>query len=303
MASGPNAQGEISHARRWRSEVTGFVPPLPTPLIDGRLDLESLRRMLDHVRCHVSGALVGGSVGEISSLTVDERIELMQAVAAHAADSMFLAVSISDNSLEHSRRLSEAAGEAGADLLVAACPGYFSNDRAMLEAYFAALSDLASAPLCLYDNPYATHTRLSVEDVKALAAAAPKLTHIKVTDLALDKVSALCRETDLVVSAGDDAVLWHQLMGGAEQAMVALPCVYPERADALWRAFACGDLEAASEEYRRVSHFLHVALGGTDYVSVIKAVLHHRGVIASPEVRLPLLPLSGARLREVIEAW
>jgi dihydrodipicolinate synthase/N-acetylneuraminate lyase len=82
--------------------------------------------------------------------------------------------------------------------------------------------------------------------------------------------------------------------------MVALPMIYPERASDLWRASSSGDLDAAYAEYRRVTNFIHVALGAPDYVVVIKTVLHARGVIESPEVRLPLLPPSPRRCEEIL---
>lgn len=282
------------------TRLSGFIPPIATPFRDGRLDIESLHCLLDDLAGSVTGILVGGSVGETASLTVEERIHLLAEVAAHVEGEREIAFSITDNALENSRRLSEAAGEIGVAVLMASCPNYYTNDRAMLADYFAALSELASADLCLYDNPIASHTSLSIADIHSLAEAAPRLTHVKVTDLALDKVDALRAETSLVVLAGDDAVLWQQLTRGAEGAMVALPMIYPERARALWQAFSAGDVEAAREEYRHVTNFIHVSLGAPDYVAVIKAVLHHRGLIASPEVRLPLRPLATTRHAEVV---
>jgi 4-hydroxy-tetrahydrodipicolinate synthase len=282
------------------TKVTGLVPPIATPFLDGALDLDSLKRLLEDLAGSVSGVLVGGSVGETASLTVEERIRLMREVALQVDGDVALAVSIADNALENSRRLAEAAAEVGAELLVVSCPNYFANDGAMLDAYFAQLSEFASADLCLYDNPMASHTMLSVSDIKALAEVAPRLTHVKVTDTALDKVEALRRETSLVVLSGDDAVLWHQLTRGAEGAMVALPMIYPQRAAELWRAFSSGDLEAAYAAYRQVTNFIHVALGAPDYVAVIKTVLHARGIIASPEVRLPLVGPTARRREEIL---
>jgi dihydrodipicolinate synthase/N-acetylneuraminate lyase len=46
-----------------------------------------------------------------------------------------------------------------------------------------------------------------------------------------------------------------------------------------------------------------VALGAPDYVAVIKAVLHHRGIISSQETRLPLVPLAPSRSTQVIMAY
>ena len=63
--------------------LTGFLPPIATPMLDGKLDLASLARQLDYLADHVSGYLVGGSVGEVASLTVEEREALVRACAAH----------------------------------------------------------------------------------------------------------------------------------------------------------------------------------------------------------------------------
>jgi dihydrodipicolinate synthase/N-acetylneuraminate lyase len=54
--------------------------------------------------------------------------------------------------------------------------------------------------------------------------------------------------------------------------------------------------------YRPASHFIHVALGARDYPSVLKTVLASRGIIATPDVRLPLLPLDTLRRAEVLAA-
>jgi 4-hydroxy-tetrahydrodipicolinate synthase len=283
-----------------RVTVTGLLPPIPTPFRDGRLDTDSLLRLLDDLGDRVDGILAGGSVGETASLTVEERIELMRVVARELGPDRELAVSIADNALPNTRRLSEAAGECGARLLVLSVPNYFENTLPMLVEYFGAVAELASADLCLYDNPVASHTTLSVDDIVALAEAVPRLTHVKVTDTALGKVAALRERTGLTLHAGDDAVLWHQLTGGAHGAMVAMPMIYPEATRRLWLHLAAGETGEAFALYQRMACFTHVALGAPDYAPVIKAVLHHRGVIASPEVRLPLLPPDPRRLAEVV---
>jgi 4-hydroxy-tetrahydrodipicolinate synthase len=284
------------------TRLTGFIPPISSPFRDGGLDLPSLDRLLDQLAEHVSGYLVGGSVGEVASLTLDERAALMRATAARRPAGHTLAVSISDNAIANSRWLSDVAGEIGADVLMVSCPNYFSNSLQMLVEYFGAVGEFASADICLYDNPVASRTLLSIDDIRALADAVPRLTHIKVTDTAIDKVAALRAATDLVICAGDDAVLWNQLARGVDGAMVALPLIAPEIAAELWRAYERGLLDDAFAAYARTAPFLHSSLGATDYVSVIKEVLQHRGVIASAEVRLPLVGLSERRRTEVIEA-
>lgn len=278
------------------------MPPIATPFRDGSLDLPSLARLIDYLAGHVSGYLVGGSVGEVASLTLEERATLMREAARRRPAGHTLAVSISDNSIVNSRRLSEVAGEVGADVLMVSCPNYFSNSLEMLIEYFGAVGEFASADICLYDNPVASHTTLSVADIARIAEAVPRVTHIKVTDTAIDKVAALRAATALVILAGDDAVIWNQLARGVEGAMVALPMIAPARAAELWSAYDRGALDDAFAAYARVAPFLHSSLGAPDYVGVIKTVLRHRRVIDSAELRLPLLALAPARRAEVLAA-
>jgi 4-hydroxy-tetrahydrodipicolinate synthase len=173
----------------------------------------------------------------------------------------------------------------------------------MLQSYFAAISDFACADICLYDNPIASNTSLSVSDIVALVATTPRLTHVKMTDTSLGKVASLRQAANVTVFAGDDSVLWHQLADGAEGIMTASPMIYPERVATMWRAFVAGNRDDAYDEYRSLSHFIHCALTNADYPAVVKAILHQRGVIATPDVRAPLLPLSPSRHAEIVAAF
>lgn len=282
--------------------VTGLVPPIPTPLRNGELDVPSLQRLVRVLAPYVAGYLVGGSVGEHPSLTVEERLEALRAVSESKEPQHSLVASIADNALPNVGRLAQGAARLGADLLILAPPNYFANTLSGLIAYLRSVASFTDLELALYDNPIASHTTLTVADIAALAAAVPTLTHIKVTDLALGKVAALRAQTQLTILSGDDAVLWSQLTQGASGAMVALPLIYPSLARAVWASLAAGAIEEAAREYRPASHFIHVALGAADYVAVLKTVLASRQVIASDEVRPPLMPLDARRRAEVLAA-
>ena len=67
--------------------IRGAITPLVTPFkADGALDLDAIPRLIDWQLAHGShGISVGGSTGEPTSMTVAERITVMQ-VAAKAID-------------------------------------------------------------------------------------------------------------------------------------------------------------------------------------------------------------------------
>ncbi len=282
--------------------ITGFLPPIATPMQDGKLDIPSLHSQLDYISDHVAGYLVGGSIGEVASLTLEERQHVMRACADHSGSTRRLAVSVSDNCLANCRRLTETAAEVGADLVMVSSPNYFTNNRDMLVAYYGAIGEFSPTEICLYDNPIQSHTLLSVADIAAIAKAVPTLTHIKVTDTAIEKVAAIRAATDLVILAGDDAVLWHQLDRGAEGGMVALPLIYPQIASDVWDALQSGDRDAAYSRYSDATRFMHIAFGAADFVAVVKMVLHHKGVIASSEMRIPLVMPPAHRCAEILAA-
>src|SRR5205085_1910168 len=98
---------------RAATAVTGILPPIPTPFLDGGVDLTGLKRMLDHLGPSIEGVLVGGSTGEAASLTVEEREQVIRAAARELGPDRFLAASVADNSIENSRRLAAVAGECG----------------------------------------------------------------------------------------------------------------------------------------------------------------------------------------------
>ena len=280
----------------------GFIPPIVTPMHNNKIDFDSLDALVDYLRGNVTGYLIGGSLGEHPSLTMKEREALVLAVARRRSAGQVLAVNIADNSLENCREMIRVARNAGADLLMISCPNYYFNTLPMLIAYLDEVGSYSDLPLCLYDNPLASHTLLSVGDIQALAQAVPALRAIKVTDLVPEKVRVLRESTDLLVYAGDDVVLWHMLRRGAHGAMVALPMIFPQQSREIWESVQHEDWTSAEAAYRSTVHFIHIALGAPDYVSVLKASLHYLGVIASPEVRRPLLPLAELRRVEVVQS-
>jgi 4-hydroxy-tetrahydrodipicolinate synthase len=281
--------------------LKGIMPPLPTPFRDGKLDLTSLQRLLDHLAPSVDGVLIGGSTGETPSLSIDEREAVLRTVTAHLAGTDSRVVfSIADNSIEHSKRLSETAGELSADMLILSCPSYYPNSQAMLTEYLGEVGEFASTELCLYDNPFVTKTWLTAAQIRALGEAVPTLTHVKMTDTAIGKVGELVATTDLTVMAGEDSVLWHHLLEGVNGVMSAAPMFFPQHCAELWEAFAADRRDDAFAAYRRFAGSLPSGIHGDDYIPVVKSVLADRGVIASPEVRLPLVALSERRLSEVL---
>lgn len=122
----------------------GIYAPIPTPLhSDETLDLPTLaKHALRLARANV-GLVVGGSTGEASQLTREERYEIVatvrKALVAEGVECPVIA-GTGGGSLRETVELCRDAKRAGADGVLVISPGYFSGaiakDTKALKEFF-----------------------------------------------------------------------------------------------------------------------------------------------------------------------
>lgn len=283
--------------------LAGSLPVIPTPFYEGRIDYESLDRLLAFLQPHLEGYTIGGSTGESVSLTQEERIELTRYVCRNTPADRAVVVGITHTQLDEMVRLGQAAQEAGARAVLAPCPYYFPNNFEMVRQFFAALDRRLEIDIVFYDNPLYTKTPLRVEDLARLIADCPHLAGVKMTDNNIDKIPPLIRETGTAVFVGDDVVAFRSLLLGCAGSMIIAPSVFPAAYQEVCRLLAAGQTREAFRHFSRsVLPFIHLFGLGDEIVNT-KALFHHLGLFRSPETRLPLVPPTEERVREVIMAY
>src|ERR1700757_3463674 len=134
--------------------LRGSFPPLVTPFRDGRVDYkkyaEMVRRQVDEGS---QGIVVTGTTGEPSSLSVEERDELLRAAVEAAAGKLQLVAATGSQSLVDTLRLSTAAEAIGADALLVVTPYYVKPPQRGLVDYFIEVGRNVSLPLMIYHIP------------------------------------------------------------------------------------------------------------------------------------------------------
>ena len=85
--------------------LAGSLPVIPTPFYEGRIDYESLDRLLAFLQPHLEGYTIGGSTGESVSLTIEERIELTRHVCRNTPADRAVIVGITHTQLDEMVRL------------------------------------------------------------------------------------------------------------------------------------------------------------------------------------------------------
>lgn len=280
----------------------GVIPAATTQFAeDLSLDLDATQGVQAAlVDDGVHGVIVIGTVGENNSLEADEKLAVVAAAVEASAGRVPVIAGVSELTTPRATRFARAAEKAGASGLMLLPAMVYVPSAAELEAHFTAVAQSTGLPIMLYNNPPAYRVSIAPSTLAALA-------HL--TNIVAVKESAPDprRFTDLINAFGDryalfaglDDVALEGLMLGARGWVSGLTNAFPQESIALWNAWQRGDMAMALSIYRWFMPLLHLD-ADHDLVQSIKLAEQIMGR-GSERVRMPRLPLAGARRRQVAQ--
>lgn len=274
-------------------ELSGLYVPLVTPFTDDdRLDLDALAALATAVLDEGAAGVVSvGTTGEPATLTRAEARQVVEVCAeVCAARGRHLLVGTGTSSTATSVDLL-ADLHPQADAALVAVPAYTRPSQAGVVEHFRALAAAAPVPLVVYNVPYRTGLALTVDTLHRLADL-PGVAGFKHTVGSIDDTTVAFLSTarsDVSVLAGDDLYAGPLIALGARGGILASANVAPRAYAELVRTWRHGPSERALAVHDALVP-LTGALFAEPNPALIKAVLAAEGRIASPRVRLPLLP-------------
>ncbi|MGY1739452.1 MULTISPECIES: 4-hydroxy-tetrahydrodipicolinate synthase [unclassified Blastococcus] len=287
------------------SALRGSIAPLVTPFTDdGELDLESLRRLTRwQIDSGSHGVSLGGSTGEPSAQSTDERIAAFRAVAAEVGDAVPFVPGTGSAKLEETIALTGAAREAGADAVLVITPYYARPTQQGLYDWYATVArEYPDLPLIVYNVPSRTAVDIAPETVARLFADVENIVGIKETTKDFEHFSRVIR------AAGRDLMVWSgiELLGlpllalGGVGMVSAVANLAPTAVSRMYEAWVAGDRETALDLHYRLHPLVDLLFVETNPAPA-KWVLRECGLLASDRVRPPLVRLSDAG-REAVTA-
>jgi dihydrodipicolinate synthase/N-acetylneuraminate lyase len=278
--------------------IRGALAAALTPLREegSALDADAVAGYLDFLAAAgLDGVLALGTTGEGILLSREERMKVAELYAAGPLPAI---VHCGAQTTADTEALAAHAASVGAAGVAVIGPPYFVLDEpAQLEHFRRAARACAPLPFYVYEFERASGYAVPPHVVSELAAHAPNLAGLKVSDSPFDRVEPYLLD-GLDVFIGAEALVDRGLAAGAAGAVSALASAFPELLVAAVadptavRAAGLGELRAAVERFPR-----HAAL---------KAVVARRGVALREDVRGPLRPLEPierAELFEALEPW
>jgi len=280
---------------------SGVFPAATTQFnTDLSIDVDASQKVLDAlVRDGVHGLVVLGTCGENNSLEADEKRRLLQAAVEVVAGRVPIIVGVSELTTPRAAAFAKDAETIGADALMVLPAMVYVPTEAELEAHFRTIARASALPIMLYNNPPAYRAAITL-DVLARLADEPTIVAVKESAPDTRRFTDLARAFGdrFILMAGLDDVALEGLLMGARGWVSGLTSAFPQESVALVAAVDRGDLEEARRIYRWFMPLLHLD-AEHDLVQSIKLAEQIMGR-GSERVRMPRLPLAGARRAEVI---
>jgi 4-hydroxy-tetrahydrodipicolinate synthase len=200
------------------SELGAVLTAIVTPFDERlRVNEESFVALMRHLADNGSdGFVVAGTTGEASTMTDEEQLGLIGLAVSERPAGKTIVAGTGTNDTRQAVRLTERAGELGADAILSVTPYYNKPSRRGLVRHYEAVAQATDKPVLLYNIPSRTATNMP-PDLLAELAQIPNVTGVKQSNQ-----EELQPIDGLELFAGDDANFLRTLeIGGAGVISVA----------------------------------------------------------------------------------
>ena len=283
-------------------EWKGVMPAVTTKFTsDDKLDLEMFKVNLQaQLDAGVHGIVLGGTLGEASTLTDAEKRTLTVETVTYVKRKVPVLINIAEQSTKGAVEAAEKAEEDGASGLMMLPPmRYNAGDQEVVE-YFKAVANSTSLPIMVYNNPVDYKIEVTLDMFEELLKC-PNIEAVKESTRDISNVTRIKNRFGdrLGIMTGVDTLALESLLMGADGWIAGLVCAFPAETVAIYELQKAGRIKEAIEIYRWFLPLLELDIN-PKLVQNIKLAEVATG-IGTENVRAPRLPLIGQERKHVLE--
>ncbi len=280
----------------------GVYPALTTNFHkNNSLDIDSFIKNLDfQIQSGIHGCVIAGSLGEASTLTLDEKNILLEAAINNFSKKLPIIMNIAEQSTSEAVKAAENAESLGANGIMMLPPmRYFADSRETIE-FYKSVCQSTSLPIMTYNNPYDYKIEITLEMFEKLL----KFKNIEAVKESTRDVTNVTRlrnafGTDLKILCGVDTLALEELVLGADGWVAGLVDAFPQETVKIYNLVKENKLEQAKVIYRWFMPLLELDIH-PKLVQNIKLAETVNG-IGTEHVRPPRLPLIGDERLSVLK--
>jgi 1-pyrroline-4-hydroxy-2-carboxylate deaminase len=283
----------------------GVYPAVTTKFKDDdSLDLTTFKKnVLAQIEAGVSGIVLGGTLGEASSLSNVEKLELLRATFATVNSSVDVIVNIAEQTTKAAIALAKSLEQNGADGLMLLPPMRYAADSFETVAYFKAVASSTDLPIMIYNNPidYKIPVTLDMfeELIECSTIQAIKESSRDITYLTKLKIQFGDR---FKILSGVDNLALESLLMGADGWVAGLVCAFPNETVAIYKLAKAGRNQEALAIYKWFIPLLELDVHPklVQYIKLAETMVG----LGTENVRKPRLMLKGeekSRVSKIIQ--
>lgn len=276
-------------------KLKGTITALITPFKDRGLDLEGLKKNIDHQLANsIDGILVLGTTGEASTLSFDEQEQVISCAIRQVNGQVPVLVGTGSYCTNQTIEKTKRAKTLGASGALIVTPYYNKPTQEGIYRHFEAISQAVDIPIMLYNIPGRCGTNMEAATILRLAAL-ENIVGLKEASgnlaQAADVLQAISvKRPEFRVFSGDDALTLPMMALGAVGTISVVSNLIPASVAALVNSALAGDYETARKMHYKLLPIYKAAFIETNPVP-IKTAMNLCGMPAG-ECRLPLYQMS-----------
>jgi 4-hydroxy-2-oxoglutarate aldolase len=292
----------FSDASLSRENLRGILLPFPTHFNqDGEVNVRALCSNIEKWNgTDISGYVALGSTGERAHLNEYECLQTIETARPNVPDHLAFIAGAGQQSTRASIDEVRRVATAGADAVLVITPHFYRAEmtHGALVNHYTAVADASPVPVLLYSVPQLTNVSLAPETIARLSKH-ENIIGVKDSSgdiLTLAETVRLVPE-DFAVLTGNGSALYPALCAGAQGAILAVGCIAPRMAVAIYEAFKAGEHERAREMQQTLTFVTRGVLGRYG-IGGLKAALDMLGYTGG-RVRAPLQDADDEARREI----
>ena len=280
----------------------GVMPAVTTKFtkndeLDFKMFNKNIRAQID---AGVSGIVLGGTLGEASTLTSKEKSELIKNTVLISENKIPVLMNIAEQSTSEAVKSAKNAEKDGASGLMILPPMRYNASDKETVTYFKSIAQSTSLPIMIYNNPVDYKIEVSLEMFDQLL----KCENIQAVKESTRDISNVTRIINyfgdrLKIMTGVDTLALESLLMGAHGWIAGLVDAFPKETVAIYKLQKAGRIADALEIYRWFLPLLELDIN-SKLVQNIKLAEMYNG-IGTENVRPPRLPLDGEERKKVIQ--
>jgi len=287
-------------------KLEGCFTAVPTPFKDGAVDYAALERIIGFQTDNgVSGLVPCGSTGEAATLCEEEYLKVIETTVKCAGGRVPVMPGLGSNNTAAAVKLAEKVAALGPDAVLLTVPSYNKPQQRGITAHFSAVIDAAFSglPVVLYNIPGRTGVNMLPATVKEISERYPNVAGVKEASGNVQQACDIIRMCgkEFSVMSGEDNLILPLMACGARGVVSVVANVMPAVTQALCDTMLGkvvpieedrpdGAILSARRDFYQTAEITSLLFCETNPVPV-KYAMSLMG-LCSPEVRLPLTPLS-----------